>query len=261
MSTYYYVYPFAVAGGNTAAVPTEFSSAVPPGAGLSYQDGYTVNYEQDLLTTPTALPISRGQMNQLFFDITNNLQYYQQHGSPQWVPAASNLGVPLAYDIYAKVRYNVGSPGSEGAGTLTYVNQVQGNTATPGADQTWFPLGYTLNVNVPFASSVTLTSTVRTNVASLALPAGTWSVSGNLSFTASGASTGFAAWLGVASAAPSDVSNQISIAGNAAAQTIGAVVPTIIVTGPLTVYLIGQATYAGTTTGCGNIVATALDAA
>ena len=117
---YYYVYPFAV-DGNLEAVPTS-----DPGTGaMSYQDGFTINYEQDLLTVPTALPIPRTQFNQVVFDITNNIQQYQQHAAPQWTPASANLGTALPYDIYAKVRYNVGSPGNDGAGTLVYTNIVR----------------------------------------------------------------------------------------------------------------------------------------
>lgn len=119
----YYVYPFGENADDLTAIPT-------PAAGdgsVSYFAGWTDPYELDLLTNPSALPIPRGQMNQLFFDITNNLQEYQQYGAPQWVPAAQNLGSSLPYPIYATVYYS---------GVL-YRNLVAANTATPGADATW----------------------------------------------------------------------------------------------------------------------------
>jgi hypothetical protein len=119
----YYVYPFGENADDLTAIPT-------PAAGdgsVSYFAGWTDPYELDLLTNPSALPIPRGQMNQLFFDITNNIQEYQQYGAPQWVSAAQNLGVSLPYPIYATVYHS----------NILYRNLVAANTATPGADATW----------------------------------------------------------------------------------------------------------------------------
>lgn len=129
----FFAYPFGTAGDKTAVPnPTQV------GGSVSYQSGFTVNYQEQLGVNPSALPINRAQFNQLMNDITTALSQYQSEGTPQWIPAAQTFdGNPYSYDIYARVRYNVGNPGVEGAGNLIYENQVQGNTATPGADSTW----------------------------------------------------------------------------------------------------------------------------
>jgi microcystin-dependent protein len=102
---------------------------------MSWQAGFTPNYELNLATDPSALPVPRGQMNEVFNAITLELQNYQQHGVPNWITASDNGGSAYAYDIYARVRYSA-TP-LVASSFLLYENQVQGNTATPGADSTW----------------------------------------------------------------------------------------------------------------------------
>jgi microcystin-dependent protein len=121
MTTHYYVYPFGENADDLTAIP---DTAAVDGS-VSYYAGWTPPYELDLLTDPTALPIPRGQMNQLFFDITNNLQQYQQYGSPEWV-----VGNTVSYPIYSRVYY-LGQ---------VYENQEAANTATPGADDSWLQI-------------------------------------------------------------------------------------------------------------------------
>lgn len=120
---YYFVYPFGTDADDLTSIPT--TSAVD--GSVSYQQGWTPPYEYDLATNPSALPIPRGQMNQLFFQTTQNIQQYQQYGTPNWITSVDNLGSPYAYPIYARVYY----------GGVVYENQVAGNTATPGTDSTW----------------------------------------------------------------------------------------------------------------------------
>lgn len=126
----YYANPFGVSADDLTAIPTP---AAIDGS-VSYQNGWTPPYEKNLLTDPAALPIPRGQMNQLFFDITYNLQEYQQFGSPQWV-----VGNTVAYPIYARVY----------SGGFVYENQVASNTATPGADATWLKISGSANAVLP----------------------------------------------------------------------------------------------------------------
>lgn len=122
----YFVYPFGQNADDLTAVPV---SAAGDGS-VSYYAGWTDPYEYNILTNPAALPIPRGQMNQLFFDITTNLQQYQQYGTPNWITSAQNLGTPFPYPIYARVYYM----------GIVYENQVPSNTATPGADSSWTPI-------------------------------------------------------------------------------------------------------------------------
>ena len=122
--TYYYVFPFGKNADDLTAIPT---NAAGDGS-VSYFAGWTPPYELDLIADPThAQPIPRGQMNQLFLDITTNIQQYQQYGTPYFILASQNGSVPFPYPIYARVYYN----------NLVYENQVAANTATPGTDDTW----------------------------------------------------------------------------------------------------------------------------
>ena len=122
----YFVYPFGVSGDTIAVpLPTQVSGS------MSYQSGFPINYEEDLATNPAAIPLNRSQFNQLMLDITTALQQYQQYGTPNWITSAENLGVSFPYPIYSRVYYDAGG------GPQIYENQVAGNTATPGADDTW----------------------------------------------------------------------------------------------------------------------------
>ncbi len=121
MSTYFYVYPW---GTTQTPVTIPIDSDAPS---LSYQDGYTINYEYDYPTNPAAIPIPRNDFNQLMYDVTNNIREYQTNGTPLWITASQNQGTSFPYPIYARVYYN----------NLVYENQVANNTATPGADNTW----------------------------------------------------------------------------------------------------------------------------
>lgn len=115
---HYYIYPFGQNADDLTAIP----DAAAVDGSVSYFYGWTDPYEYNLITNPAALPIPRGQMNQLFFDITNNIQEYQQYGTPQWV-----VGNTVSYPIYARVYY-LG---------LVYQSLISSNTNTPGTDLTW----------------------------------------------------------------------------------------------------------------------------
>jgi microcystin-dependent protein len=118
----YFVYPFAVAG-TVGAIPPTASPDV-----LSYQYGFGVDFELPLNTNPSALPIPRGQFNQLMNDITSTLQTLYQYGTPPFILASQNLGVAFPYPIYARVYYS----------GQVWENQVAANTTTPGTDESWF---------------------------------------------------------------------------------------------------------------------------
>lgn len=114
----YFAYAFGEHADDLSAIPV--TPAID--GSVSYYYGWTDPYEYNLVTNPAALPIPRGQMNQLFYDITNNLQEYQQYGTPQWV-----TGNTVSYPIYSRVYY-LG---------VVYESQVASNTVTPGTDATW----------------------------------------------------------------------------------------------------------------------------
>lgn len=130
----FFLYPFGTAGDLTAVPdPTQGSGSV------SYQSGFTINYQQQLGTVSSALPINRAQFNQILNDVTSGIQQYQTEGTYQYIRPVQNLSAPYPYDIYARVRYDIASPGTEGGANVVYVNQVQGNMVAPGVDATWIP--------------------------------------------------------------------------------------------------------------------------
>ena len=124
--TYFFVYPFAVSG-DRASIPT----SDPTTGTMSYEDGFTENYQLVLGTDPDAIPIPRNQSNQLYFDITENINQYQTQGVPDWITAAQNLSAAYSYGIYAMVRYDAGS------GIQIWESQEGSNTSTPGDDAKW----------------------------------------------------------------------------------------------------------------------------
>jgi hypothetical protein len=123
----FFVYPFGVDGTITPNIPT-----ADPGDGtVSYQTGWGIDYELDLATNPSALPITRPTTNSLMFDITTALQQYQTLGVPDFITTGDNLGSPWPYDIWARVRYNPGS------GMQVYESLVTANTSAPTDATKW----------------------------------------------------------------------------------------------------------------------------
>lgn len=127
----FFVYPFAV---NGQKQPIDNEPQV--GGVMSYNQGFTQNYELELGEDPNALPIPRDKTNQFYFDVTENIRQYQTEGLPRWVTPAENdpggVPTPLAYEIYARVRHN------DGSGIKVYENQLDGNTSEPSVgNNTW----------------------------------------------------------------------------------------------------------------------------
>jgi hypothetical protein len=129
MRQHYFIYPFGVDGTITPAVPN-----VDPGTGyVSYQLGWTFDYQRNLLTDPAAKSPTYINMNAVWNDITGALQDLQQNGSPEWIDNTDNGGTAFPYRIGAICRHSSG-------GTppfALYWNSVDNNTAVPGADSTW----------------------------------------------------------------------------------------------------------------------------
>src|ERR1700744_2560841 len=122
----YFFNAFAVDATDNTPIPATGSSGNP----ITYPYGYGSNYQLDLLTNPEALPIGRTTMNQLFLDITSQLQQYSRYGTPLFITTDQNQGTPFAYPQYARTYY-------EG---VVYENQVEDNMATPGMDSSWLPI-------------------------------------------------------------------------------------------------------------------------
>jgi hypothetical protein len=129
----YFLYPFAAAADPSDVVEIDNTGGTT--GPLSYQYGFTPNYEEDLSTIPSALPVPRPQFNQLMLDITSALQQLQLAGAPLWVAPAvgSAQGGPVSYPMFARVAYTASAP----YGFQIWESQINANTSIPGDDNNW----------------------------------------------------------------------------------------------------------------------------
>lgn len=135
---------FAVSGDRTTVGDTTDDS-------VNYYDGYTSNYELDPESDPDGLYIDRGSMNQLFYDLTSNVQHYQQHMFPEWIEDSDGVGTPYSYDAGAIVAYYDTTGGTWGY----YLSTADSNTGTPGTDSDWveFSFGTASNLDAITANT------------------------------------------------------------------------------------------------------------
>ena len=100
-STKFFRFPWATSG-DKASIP---ETAQVDGS-VSYLEGFGFDYELELGVNAAAKPVPRPESNQLYFDITENLRAWQLAGLPEWVTAAQNGGVAVAYPKSAIVRHD-----------------------------------------------------------------------------------------------------------------------------------------------------------
>jgi microcystin-dependent protein len=93
---------------------------------VSQEQGWTELYDRDVITDPTALSLSRSNMNRVFNTITSNTKQWLDQCYPDYYQLDNN-GNPVEYKIYSAVRYNDG----------VYLSKVNNNTALPTDDTKW----------------------------------------------------------------------------------------------------------------------------
>lgn len=124
----YFRLPFAILG-NRAAVDDD-----DPGTGVvNYETGYPPPY-QLAKTDPSSRNIERDKMNEIFYDITQELQLLQAHGVPDFITTVLNGGTPHAYAVGDRVRYDAGS------GPRVYESLVAANVDLPTVAASWRPV-------------------------------------------------------------------------------------------------------------------------
>ena len=96
----YFRLPFGTSGDRAILNDTTDDSAV------SYDTGYTMDYELDPETASEARLIERTIFNQLMFDVTGTLQLYYQTGTPPFITPTDNNGSAFSYPIGARVLFN-----------------------------------------------------------------------------------------------------------------------------------------------------------
>jgi hypothetical protein len=134
MNQHYYIFSFGEAGTITPAIPND----TDPSGFVSYQQGWTFDYQRNLLTDPAAKSPTYTNFNALLSDVTINLQNYQQNGTPEFITTSDNGGTPYSYRINAIVRYSAGGNAPFGL----YLNTVDNNTNIPTATSSgWVNIG------------------------------------------------------------------------------------------------------------------------
>jgi len=133
MQQHYFINPFAV-NGNVTAIP----EGTDPNGYVSYNQGFTFDYQRVLGTDSLAKQIQRQTINQVLLDVTTALQDIQQYSTSEFIDTSDNGGTAFGYDIGAIVRYS--SSGTSPFGL--YISLVAGNTTTPGTAGSWRTLTY-----------------------------------------------------------------------------------------------------------------------
>lgn len=159
--------PFATSGTKTA-IP----DAVDASGYVSYTEGYGPNY-QLVKTDPNSKNIERDKMNELFYDITSEIQILQAQGAPDFITSALNGGTAYSYSINAVVRYN----------NELYISLANSNTATPTDTTKWALLptagrvqACTYNAAVAGGTADALTGTFTPAITALPAAPGTINV-------------------------------------------------------------------------------------
>lgn len=106
--------PFAVSGDKVVVPDTVLDGTI------AYGTGYPTAYQTPIASGGKA--IERTKLNQVLFDITNEVQLLQKHGYPDYITSALNGGTAFAYDIGAVVRWTDNN---------NYRNTVAANTNNP----------------------------------------------------------------------------------------------------------------------------------
>jgi hypothetical protein len=155
MNQKYFIFPFATAGDLTEIPnPTQGSGVV------SYQQGFGSLYSEDPLTVGTALEIDRAMFNAILYDLTTNLQNYQQNGSPEWIDTTDNGGAAFSYRIGSMVRHS-----SSGNAPFTpYLAIADNVTAVPTEGTNWSQVATYKIVNTEVARAEAAETTLQTNI-------------------------------------------------------------------------------------------------
>lgn len=120
----YFRVAFGVSGDRATVPYTAVDGAV------NFTDGYGTDYSLPRTTDPDARNIERNKFNQLMYDITSELQKYQQLGVPDFITTSDNGGTPFQYSKSAMVRY----------GSDIYLSKDNANTVLPDNTAGWWKL-------------------------------------------------------------------------------------------------------------------------
>ena len=155
MQTKFFSVPFAV-DGNTAVVP----DAAQTDGKVSFNQGYTPQYELDPNADSDAILVERREFNYILFAITASLAAIQTD-FPQWVSQSDNDGTNFAYNKGAIVRFTDGN---------LYQNTVAGNVSQPGSDASWIIFLSNYATEVQLSAEISRAEAAEALLAPLASP-------------------------------------------------------------------------------------------
>lgn len=121
----YFKYPFAEMGDKT-----EIKDDVQTDGTISYQAGWTFDYERKYGSDPQAKPVARDRTNQLNYDITSVLKQYQENGFFDYITPEMNGGSAFPYALAACVRFDI-SEQQDGSDIRIFSSRIADNTTTP----------------------------------------------------------------------------------------------------------------------------------
>lgn len=97
---------------------------------VSYQEGWSVDYQRDMEIDKNAKAVERDVMNGILNDITSNIRQYQTMAFPEFITSEDNDGTPFLYTAGTVVSYRQ----NETEDFKNYVSLVDNNNSTPGED-------------------------------------------------------------------------------------------------------------------------------
>lgn len=123
MAEKFFRYPFAASGDKVAIPdPTQVDGSV------SYEKGFTVDYQLDQASDPDAKDIPRDKFNSLMSDVTEAIRQIQTTSAPSFITSAANGGSPFSYAKSVVVQWTDGK---------LYQSLVASNTADPTDATKW----------------------------------------------------------------------------------------------------------------------------
>ncbi len=125
MKQKFYKTPFAENGDKA-----EISEKNTSDGTVSYQEGWSVDYQRDMEIDKNAKAVERDVMNGILNDITSNIRQYQTMAFPEFITSEDNDGTPFLYTAGTVVSYRQ----NETEDFKNYVSLVDNNNSTPGED-------------------------------------------------------------------------------------------------------------------------------
>lgn len=138
--------PWANTGDKTA-IPDD----TQPDGKVSYSEGFGPDYQKDQTVDPTADDVPRPETNELYAQLTENIQQWQTLGVYDFITPAMNDGVPFPYDKWATVVL----------GGEIFQSIIDANITSP-PDSSWFNVSQLTSAITQVFGAATVTTPANT---------------------------------------------------------------------------------------------------